>query len=62
MSDPTLQVPLNVSTNEKIQMLHTFWDKQRILRDVSFNSQQKDKHFSIQKEIHAKLNNIVMAS
>ncbi len=48
-----------METDEKIKLLHEFWDQQRPTGDREFEKSQKQKAAAIQDRIKTKLNQIV---
>jgi hypothetical protein len=48
-----------MGTDEKIKLLHDFWDKQRPTGNREFEKNQKEKAAAIQDRIKTKLNQIV---
>lgn len=48
-----------MGTDEKIKLLHDFWDQQRPTGNREFEKNQKEKAAAIQDRIKTKLNQIV---
>ena len=52
-------IPRNLPTREKIEILHKYWDSIKPQREVEFEKEQKKKADEVSKQIVKKLSEIV---